>query len=68
MSDDIRQQLPDETKDFEKIDMEWKDMMREANEEPGVIIAATFDGRQEMLNGFFSGIEKCEKALNEYLE
>lgn len=43
-------------------------MMREANEDPGVIVAATYDGREEALNNFFNGIEKCEKALNEYLE
>lgn len=36
-SEDIRQQLPDDTKRFEKIDNEWKDMMREAAEEPGVV-------------------------------
>lgn len=48
--------------------MEWKDLMREASEQPGVIEAATFDGREESLNNFFNGIESCEKALNEYLE
>jgi dynein heavy chain len=52
-SEDIRAQLPDETKAFEKIDMEWKDMMREASEDPGVINASTADGREEQLNGFF---------------
>lgn len=29
-SEDIRQQLPDDTKRFEKIDVDWKEMMREA--------------------------------------
>jgi hypothetical protein len=29
--------------------MEWKDMMREAAEEPGVITASTWDGREELL-------------------
>ena len=67
-SEDIRAQLPDETKSFEKIDMEWKEMMREASEDPGVIVACTADGREEQLNGFFAGIEACEKALNQYLE
>lgn len=33
--------------------MEWKDMMREASEDPIVTNAACFDGREEMLNGFF---------------
>jgi len=42
--------------------------MREASEDPGVIVAATFDGREELLKGFYEGIEECEKALNQYLE
>ena len=67
-SEDIRSQLPDDTKRFEKIDIEWKDMMREASEDPGVVAACTFDGREELLNNFFTEIELCEKALNEYLE
>ena len=67
-SDDIRSQLPDDTKRFEKIDIDWKEMMREAAEDPGVISAATYDGREELLNTFFQEIELCEKALFEYLE
>lgn len=67
-SEDIRSQLPDDTKRFEKIDLEWKDMMREAAEDPLVINACVFEGREELLNNFFSEIELCEKALNEYLE
>jgi len=43
-------------------------MMREAIEEPSVITACTYDGREELLNIFFQEIEQCEKALNEYLE
>ncbi len=43
-------------------------MMREASEDPGVVVAATYEGREELLNNFFSEIELCEKALNEYLE
>jgi len=42
--------------------------MREAKEEPGVISACTYDGREEILNTFAHEIETCEKALNEYLE
>jgi hypothetical protein len=43
-------------------------MMREAREEPGVITACTWEGREELLTNFFSEIELCEKALNEYLQ
>jgi len=67
-SEDIRAQLPDDTRRFEQIDNEFKELMREAREEPGVIVACTYEGREERLNTFFSEIELCEKALNEYLE
>jgi len=43
-------------------------MMREAQAEPGVIEACTYEGREELLNNTFDEIEICEKALNEYLE
>lgn len=42
--------------------------MREASEEPGVILACTYDGREEALNTAFAEIEVCEKALFAYLE
>jgi len=67
-SEDIRAQLPDETKRFEKIDQEWKELMREAAEDPGVVSACTFSGREEQLKNSFEQIELCERALNEYLD
>jgi len=67
-SEDIRAQLPDDTRRFEQIDGDFKEMMREAREDPGVVVACTYEGREERLNTFFSEIELCEKALNEYLE
>lgn len=67
-SDDIRAQLPDDTKRFEGIDALFKDLMREAYEDPGVITACTWEGREEALKNLFTDIEMCEKALNEYLE
>ena len=67
-SEDIRAQLPDDTRRFEQIDNSFKEMMREAREEPGVITACLWEGREELLNNFFTEIELCEKALNEYLE
>lgn len=67
-SEDIRGQLPDDTKRFEKVDIDWKEMMRDAVENNGVVEACTCEGRQEQLNGFYTDIETCEKALNAYLE
>jgi len=43
-------------------------MMKEARDEPGVITACLWEGREELLTNFFAEIELCEKALNEYLE
>jgi dynein heavy chain len=67
-SEDIRAQLPDDTKRFEKVDAEWKDLMNEASEEPSVVAACTFEGRDELLFSFHQEIELCEKSLNDYLE
>ena len=67
-SEDIRGQLPDDTKRFEKVDIEWKDLMRDAVENPQVVEACLAEGREELLNGFWSDIESCEKALISFLE
>ena len=67
-SEDIRGQLPDDTKRFEKVDIDWKELMRDAVENSQVVEACTCEGREEQLNGFYKDIETCEKALNAYLE
>lgn len=46
-SEDIRGQLPDDTKRFEKVDIDWKEMMRDAVENCGVVEACTSEGREE---------------------
>jgi dynein heavy chain len=66
-AEDIRAQLPDDTRRFEQVDGAFKELMREAREEPGVIVACTLDGREELLKGFLGEIELCQKALSEYL-
>jgi len=55
-SEDIRGQLPEDTKRFEKVDIEWKELMRDAVENSGVVDACTAEGREEQLNGFNSDI------------
>ena len=60
--------MPEDTKRFEKVDIDWKELMRDAVEHPGVVEACTAEGREEILNGFNTDIETCEKALNAYLE
>ena len=67
-SEDIRAQLPEDTKRFEKVDAEWKGLMADANEDCGVVAATNTEGRDKILEEFISEIDLCEKALNEYLE
>ena len=67
-SEDIRAQLPEDTKRFEKVDIDWKALMADAVEEPGVVACSCAEGREELLLSFAAEIELCEKALHEYLE
>jgi dynein heavy chain len=67
-SEDIRAQLPEDTKRFEKVDAEWKGLMADAVEDAAVVAATNTDGRDKILQEFITEIDLCEKALNEYLE
>jgi len=67
-SADIRSQLPDDSKRFEQVDMEFKETMLAIQAKPGVISCCTTDGREQVLKNMNKELEKCEKALNEYLE
>lgn len=67
-SEDIRAQLPEDTKRFEKVDAEWKGLMADAADDPAVVAATNAEGRDKILEEFIAEIDLCEKALNEYLE
>ena len=67
-SEDIRAQLPEDTKRFEKVDAEWKGLMADASEDAAVVAATNTEGRDKILQEFITEIDLCEKALNEYLE
>lgn len=67
-SADIRAQLPDDTKRFEGMDSEFKEMIKEVQARAAVIQCCTTEGREQSLSNMNKEFEKCEKALNEYLE
>ena len=60
-------QLPEDTKVFEGVDKEFKDMMADASANPQIVEACTNE-RRDILVGWSQAIKKCEKALNDYLE
>ena len=67
-SADIRSQLPDDTKRFEGLDSEFKELMKDAVNEPNVINVCSVDGRQESLTNMMAKLDQCQKSLNEYLD
>mmetsp|Transcript_14602 Transcript_14602/g.45793 ORF Transcript_14602/g.45793 Transcript_14602/m.45793 type:complete len:4603 (+) Transcript_14602:85-13893(+) len=67
-SADIRASLSDVTKIFEGIDAEFKAMMQESCTEFNVINACNVDGKEQALTEMKKGLDKCQRALNEYLD
>ena len=67
-SADIRSQLPEDTKRFEGIDSEFKELMKAAVLTPHVVDACNVDGRLEGLKSMTLRLELCQKSLNEYLD
>ena len=67
-SADIRVQLPEDSKRFDGVDAEWKELMKEAVNETNAVTACNFEGRQERLDNMLGNLEKCEKSLADYLE
>ena len=68
LSDDIRSQLPEDSKRFEQVDGKWKELMLDASGYTLVVEICCAEGRLEALNEIHDTIETCEKALNDYLE
>lgn len=67
-SADIMAQLPDDSKRFEGIDTELKELMRESCSGSLVLDACTREGRDAQLSNMHKELQICQKALNEYLE
>jgi len=66
-SDDIRRQLPEDTKVFENIDKEFRELMAEVYTHPNIVDTCTPE-KYEILKVWQTGIKKCEKQLKDYLE
>jgi len=64
-SEDIRSQLPDDTKRFEELDKTFKDVLEASFETPSVVESCTSEGKYETLKTTHEMIELCEKSLND---
>jgi len=66
-SEDIRMQLPEEAKKFDKINKEFKSIMKTTHESPVVVRAAT-EKEFEALTAMGDRLDKCQKSLTDYLD
>ncbi|KAM3922058.1 dynein axonemal heavy chain 9 [Leptodactylus fuscus] len=67
-SDDIRSQLPEDSKRFEGIDTDFKELAQDANGTPNVVEATNKPGLYDKLEDIQGRLSLCEKALAEYLD
>ncbi|XP_071945421.1 dynein axonemal heavy chain 10-like [Antedon mediterranea] len=65
---DIRSQLPEEAKKFDSIDKMFKKIMHETANNPKIKDACHVTNRLQDLEMISSGLEKCQKSLNDYLD
>ncbi|XP_077101765.1 dynein axonemal heavy chain 9 [Siphateles boraxobius] len=67
-SDDIRSQLPQDSKRFDGIDIDFKELALDARKTPNVVEATNKPGLYIKLEDMQSRLSLCEKALAEYLD
>ncbi|XP_017386889.1 dynein heavy chain 9, axonemal isoform X4 [Cebus imitator] len=67
-SEDIRAQLPQDSKRFEGIDIDFKELAYDTQKTPNVVEATNKPGLYEKLEDIQSRLCLCEKALAEYLD
>ncbi|XP_062976517.1 dynein axonemal heavy chain 9 [Elgaria multicarinata webbii] len=67
-SEDIRAQLPEDSKRFEGIDVDFKELAYDAEKTPNVVEATNKAGLYEQLEDIQNRLSLCEKALAEYLD
>lgn len=67
-SEDIRNQLPEDSKRFDRVDKEFKEVLNEMLKIPNIVKATNKPGLYEKLEGILTDLTLCEKALNDYLE
>ena len=67
-SEDIRKQLPAESKMFDGVNTTWKQVMKQLQQEGNVVRGCKIDGMLNTLNDMESKLEKIQKSLDQYLE
>lgn len=67
-SPDIQQQMPDEGRKFSAVDKIWRDIMKNVQSDPRVLVVVEIDKMLERLKKSFVLLEQIQLGLNDYLE
>jgi dynein heavy chain len=67
-ADDIKRDLPEESKKFGTVDRSWKTLMKRTYNHPKAIEAGTVKGLKETLIRHNEVLEQIQKSLENYLE
>uniref|UniRef100_A0A0G4IFQ9 AAA+ ATPase domain-containing protein n=1 Tax=Chromera velia CCMP2878 TaxID=1169474 RepID=A0A0G4IFQ9_9ALVE len=67
-SDDIRLQLPEQAKKFDKTNKQFKQMMVATNQNPNTLQNCCAEGRLEELKQLGADLDQCQKSLTDYLD
>nr|XP_057916965.1 dynein heavy chain 9, axonemal [Doryrhamphus excisus] len=67
-SEDIRSQLPEDSKRFQRIDVDFKELANALHQTPNVVEATGRPGLFNKLEDIQCRLSLCEKALAEYLD
>ncbi|XP_075982942.1 dynein beta chain, ciliary-like [Anticarsia gemmatalis] len=67
-SDDIRAQLPEDSRRFDNVDKTFKELLKDIANTPNVVQGTNKPGLLDKLEELMAALNLCEKALNDYLE
>ncbi|RYY36796.1 hypothetical protein EON62_01520, partial [archaeon] len=67
-ADDIKRDLPEESKRFAAVDRSWKAIMKRTNNHPNALNAGTVKGLKDTLVRHNEVLEQIQKSLENYLE
>ncbi|KAJ8974478.1 hypothetical protein NQ317_016132 [Molorchus minor] len=67
-SEDIRHQLPEDSKRFDRVDREFKEVLIDMERNLNIVASTYKPGLSNKLETLLADLTLCEKALNDYLE
>lgn len=67
-SEDIMRQMPEEARNFRKVDKAWREIMKETEEDTHILVATEYSGQLQILTDCNKVLDEIQKGLNDYLE